>query len=156
MSVFPIGSLVRLVGVPNWLIHDLPEEEQRDILSFIGKTTFIDEIDEYGSIWIGFGYSTVTDEGTIYRGHSFIITPEFLEVIEVPAERRWLAARGRLPIRQKTYGPLGVYQRRGKNCKKPKPQDQLRRTRRTDTHPWIRPEPQPEQKKRKKKKKGRT
>ena len=53
-----IGTQVRLKGVPDWLIHDLPKSEQAEIISFIGKVAVVQEIDQYGYIWLGFGACT--------------------------------------------------------------------------------------------------
>ena len=95
---FRIGARVRLLGMPHWLIHDLPEEEQEDMRSFVGKTTTIQGIDAWGYYWVGFSLPPVIDdEGYRCCGHDFAITADFLE----PADARRKRARGRLRERQR-------------------------------------------------------
>lgn len=75
------GDPVRLLGVPDWLIHDLPIDEQKEIKSFIGKIAEVQDIDNYGYYWVGFGNSINTDGTTYYSGHSFCIPLEYIESI---------------------------------------------------------------------------
>ncbi len=72
---------VRLINVPDWLIHDLPQDEQAEILSFIGRITQVTEIDSYGYFWVGFGHTTVDSDGSKYNGHSFCVPRDCLEKI---------------------------------------------------------------------------
>jgi len=74
-----IGDKVRLLGMPDWLIHDLPPEEQVEMRSFIGNSTRVEDIDKYGYYWLGFSFSFVVDNTTYYSGHSFVVTREFIE-----------------------------------------------------------------------------
>lgn len=75
-----IGDRVTLLGLPDWLINDLPESEQTELITCIGKSAVVTEIDNYGYFWLGFG-STVEVEGTAhYSGHSFAISSEFIEL----------------------------------------------------------------------------
>lgn len=94
---FRIGARVRLLGMPHWLIHDLPEEEQEDMRSFVGKTTTIEGIDAWGHYWVGFGFFTALDDAVGYTGHDFAITADFLELADARRKR----ARGRLRERQR-------------------------------------------------------
>jgi hypothetical protein len=77
----PIGSRVRLVQLPEWLLHDLPENEQSEMRACIGQSATVQEIDSYGYLWIGFGATTSEDKGARYSGHSFgvplILPPYF-------------------------------------------------------------------------------
>ncbi len=77
-----IGSRVRLIGVPDWLVHDLPVEEQVEIRSCIGQIAVIQEIDKYGYLWIGFGEAIEHDDGARYSGHSFGVPRECLELAQ--------------------------------------------------------------------------
>ena len=79
---FKVGDLVRLKSVSRTLIHDLPLDEQREILSFVGQTTQIEEIDDNGFIWVGFGRTEEGDDSARYSGHSFSVTSECLELAE--------------------------------------------------------------------------
>lgn len=82
MTKLKVGDEVLLCCVPDWLIHDLPEGEQYEILSFIGKTTIITEIDDFGYFWIGFGNYSENEDIANYNGHSFAITSDCLELVQ--------------------------------------------------------------------------
>ncbi|MBK6651848.1 MAG: hypothetical protein IPG42_20420 [Betaproteobacteria bacterium] len=45
------GDAVRLLGLPSWLLHDLPEDEQAELLACVGKVMQVQEIDSYGYSW---------------------------------------------------------------------------------------------------------
>lgn len=79
---FKVGDLVRLKSVPHTLIHDLPLDEQREMLSFVGRTTQVENIDKFGFIWVGFGRTQEGADGARYSGHSFSVTPDCLELAE--------------------------------------------------------------------------
>lgn len=66
-----VGSTVQLLSVPDWLIHDLPSEEQQSIRNFVGQYATVESIDAYGYLWIGFGSTQSNDETATYSGHSF-------------------------------------------------------------------------------------
>lgn len=74
-----VGDRVRLLGIPDWLAHDLPEEEQAEIRSYVGGDAVVCEIDAYGYFWIGFGFLNESSGVANYSGHSFCVTREFLE-----------------------------------------------------------------------------
>lgn len=76
-----IGDEVKLLGVPDWLIHDLPEEEKREIISYIGKTTTVTDIDKYGYFWLGFGDTKGDEDAAYYSGHSFCVTIDCLVIL---------------------------------------------------------------------------
>jgi hypothetical protein len=70
-----IGDRVKLIGVPDWLIHDLPEEEKLEILAQIGSIMTVEDIDDIHELfWIGFGYTTEDEENAYYTGHSFSVS----------------------------------------------------------------------------------
>ena len=74
-----VGTRVRLLGLPDWLTHDLPESEQDEMRGFIGQAAIVSEIDAHGYYWIGFGGTTDAEDGASYSGHSFGVPVEFLE-----------------------------------------------------------------------------
>ena len=76
------GDCVRLLDLPDWMIHDLPEEEQIDMCSFIGQCTEVKRIDDYGYYWLSFG-SLPKADGTLYNctGHSFCVPIEFIQFV---------------------------------------------------------------------------
>jgi len=79
MSDLSIGDEVVLIKVPDWLLKDLPEDEQREILSFVGKSVKIMDVDKFGYLWIGFGSQVDHGEGSRYSGHSFAVTADCLK-----------------------------------------------------------------------------
>ncbi len=74
-----IGDRVRLSGLPDWLIHDLPAEEQRQMRGFVGQVAKITDIDAHGHAWIGFGRTIDDGDDAHYCGHSLCVPPEFLQ-----------------------------------------------------------------------------
>lgn len=38
--------------VPNWLLEKLPEDEVENLQSMVGDIFVVDEIDEYGGVWV--------------------------------------------------------------------------------------------------------
>lgn len=75
------GDYVKLISVPEWLLKGLPENDQEEIKSFVGKISIIEEIDCYGYFWIGFGVTTCNGDDAEYEGHSFAITENCIELI---------------------------------------------------------------------------
>lgn len=74
-----IGDRVKLISVPEWLTHDLPENDQAEIVDCIGKTALIEDIDKAGYYWIGFGRTVDKGKSAYYSGHSFCVPSECLE-----------------------------------------------------------------------------
>ena len=77
---FRVGDRVRLLGLPDWLIHDLPEDEQRAMRSFVGRCTRITQIDAHGNPWVEFSVATEQPiDAARCEGHEFCISVEMLE-----------------------------------------------------------------------------
>ena len=76
-----VGRRVRLLGVPDWLVHDLPGHGQDAIRSFVGQVTVVTSIDAYGYFWLGFGNTVNEGDHACYSGHSFCVPREFLEPV---------------------------------------------------------------------------
>lgn len=74
-----VGDQVRLLGLPDWLTHDLPESEQTEMLTFVGQSAVVHEIDDYGYFWLGFGSTFDVGSTAHYSGHSFGVPREFIE-----------------------------------------------------------------------------
>ncbi|MFZ6653900.1 hypothetical protein [Undibacterium sp. TJN19] len=79
-NVIKMGDRVILTGVPEWLVHDLPEEEKTEIYSCIGKAAVITEIDKYGYYWLGFGSTVEHGDTAFYSGHAFCVSGEYLKI----------------------------------------------------------------------------
>jgi hypothetical protein len=73
------GDAVRVRSIPGWLIHDLPPDEQLDILRCVGQTLVVQDIDSYRYAWLGTGTYEEVGEDATYAGHSFAMPGECLE-----------------------------------------------------------------------------
>ena len=76
-----VGDQVKLIRIPEWLVHDLPNDEKLEIQSYVGKTGIVSEIDGAGYFWIGFGETLQSDDGALYSGHSFCVPADCLSVV---------------------------------------------------------------------------
>lgn len=76
-----IGDLVELIGLPEWLLADLPEDEQKELRGFIGEITSVTDIDSHGYFWLGFGNTKIESGISHCSGHSFCVTREFINPI---------------------------------------------------------------------------
>jgi hypothetical protein len=47
------GSLVRILTIPDWLIHDLPEEDVLRFKAREGRAMRVLELDSGGYVWFG-------------------------------------------------------------------------------------------------------
>jgi hypothetical protein len=47
------GMLVRILSIPEWLTHDLPDEDVANLKTTEGTVMPILEIDAYGMVWFG-------------------------------------------------------------------------------------------------------
>ena len=75
---FSVGQRVTLIKVPDWLLRDLPTDEQDEIKAFVGSTTTITEIDKFGYFWIGFGRTDDVEDEARYSGHSLCVSADCL------------------------------------------------------------------------------
>lgn len=73
------GDRVRLLGLPDWLTHDLPADEQEELRAFVGSYAVVSEVDSHGYFWLGFGSVTEVENSANYSGHSFAVPREFIE-----------------------------------------------------------------------------
>lgn len=83
-SEIQVGDRVRLTGLPEWLIHDLPASEQEEMRACVGLIAVVREIDNYGYLWIGFGATADYSGGARYSGHSFGVPRDCLELAQWP------------------------------------------------------------------------
>jgi len=84
-----VGDRVKVLGLPGWLIYDLPDDEQTELRAFVGQTTVVRVIDSHGYFWLGFGTMFAAGDSAYYSGHSFCLPREFIELSdETTAKRR--------------------------------------------------------------------
>ncbi len=73
-----LGDKVRLLSVPKWLLDKLPEDEVKSIKSMIGEVFIVDEIDEYGGVWI----EKILDDGNgMIHSHSISLNSDEIELV---------------------------------------------------------------------------
>jgi len=73
------GDRVTLLGLPEWLTHDLPASEQEEMRAFVGQSAVVCEVDSHGYFWLGFGSTTEAGDSAHYSGHSFGVPRQFIE-----------------------------------------------------------------------------
>jgi hypothetical protein len=76
-----VGDHVQLIDLPDWLIHDLPPDEKSEMQTCIGRVLSVEDIDDYGYYWLGFGHTTEDEQNSYYTGHSFCVSKECLRKI---------------------------------------------------------------------------
>lgn len=74
-NVLKEGDNVKILHIPDWLIHDLEEDAQKAIKSCKGQIMTIYEVDDYGYMWVE--KPTLETEDT-YESHSFSMEPKYL------------------------------------------------------------------------------
>jgi hypothetical protein len=75
-----VGDKVKLISVPEWLLTDLPEEEQLSIVFSVGKYARIKDIDNYGYFWVDCSGTLIRrDRKCEHRGHLFSVDKGCLE-----------------------------------------------------------------------------
>ncbi|SMC16257.1 hypothetical protein SAMN02745857_00142 [Andreprevotia lacus DSM 23236] len=72
-SAIAVGERVQLLKVPQWLVHDLPSDEQEEIASFVGKWTVVTDIDDFGYYWVAFSATRAEGDVGGCSGHSFCV-----------------------------------------------------------------------------------
>lgn len=78
-----VGSRVRVISLSQSFLDSLPEDEKDDVRSMIGGVFEVYEIDEYGSPWVGKGWSS--EDGETYRGHHVALDSTEMEVVDAGA-----------------------------------------------------------------------
>lgn len=76
-NLVTVGSEVRLLRLVGSWLGDLPAEERRDVLSMIGETFVVEEVDEYGQPWIRKSWPNEA-EGRCHS-HSIALEPQEFE-----------------------------------------------------------------------------
>lgn len=69
--VITIGTKVKISHLPEWLAHDLPNQEVLRLKTIEGLVMQVLEIDQFGYLWFG------TDN----QGRWFCLRPEEVEVV---------------------------------------------------------------------------
>lgn len=68
-----VGDFVRVEKIPDSLLQGLPADEQDELRACVGQTLKVEDIDERGNVWIGFGATKEGYDEARYSGHSFAL-----------------------------------------------------------------------------------
>ncbi len=78
-TVVQVGDQVRLLGLSGKWLDELPDDERTKVLSMIGETLEIEEIDEFGHPWVRKAWP---DEGAgTCQSHSVALDSSEMELI---------------------------------------------------------------------------
>jgi hypothetical protein len=66
------GDTIRILEIPEWLVHDLPPNEAANIRACTDSLMKVEEIDEYGYFWVSLTTKETDDE---YECQHFVIEP---------------------------------------------------------------------------------
>jgi hypothetical protein len=77
---FKVGERVKLLEMPDWLINDLPADEQAEMKRFVGLVTEITVIKPDGYFWLEFGEILEVGDTAYCSGHSFCVNAESIEL----------------------------------------------------------------------------
>lgn len=83
MDKFNIGDIVVLTGLPEWLIHDLPLEDQQRMTAQIGQDAIIEKIEPMGYYWLGFDIYKENQKYSAKTGSWFCVTGDFLSKADI-------------------------------------------------------------------------
>lgn len=82
-NVVSVGTRVRLVSLAGQWLEGLPGDERPAVLSMIGETFEVEEIDEYGQAWVR--KSWFDSQGGICNSHSIGLAAHEMEVVDAAA-----------------------------------------------------------------------
>jgi hypothetical protein len=74
------GDHAYLVELPESLIHDQPEDEQKEMRGHVGKSVLVERIENERLVWVGFGTTHEVGDDARHSGHSFSIEPRCLRL----------------------------------------------------------------------------
>ena len=74
-----VGDRVKLLSLPEWLVHDLPSSEREEMNKFVDQSSTVVDIDAHGYYWLGFGATVESSDSAKYSGHSFAVPRECIE-----------------------------------------------------------------------------
>jgi hypothetical protein len=75
-----VGSVVTLIDLPDWMVLDLPEDEQKELRAFVGTTSVVYDIDAYGYPSICSRFVEQREDGVYHGGPGFSASLESLQV----------------------------------------------------------------------------
>lgn len=76
---FKKGNKVKLLRLPDWLLHDLPIEEQIELRQALGQILKITDVDNHGYIWLDISIRQESGSDAMCSGHSFCVTDDCVE-----------------------------------------------------------------------------
>jgi len=76
---FKVGDVIRILSMGDWLLNDLLEAEKKAILACVGTQMTIDEIDQWGGIWVAFDHTTNDEHDASFSSQRFLVEPKRIE-----------------------------------------------------------------------------
>ena len=67
------GEPVRILEIPDWLVHDLPEHEAAAVRACAGTEMVVNEIDSHGYFWVR---AITVESESEYSAQSFVMEPK--------------------------------------------------------------------------------
>ena len=78
------GDTVRVLSCPTDVMAKLPAEEQKDVMSMVGRDYVVEEVDEHGSAWVTAWWVRGEDRK---ESHSLGLSPDEMEVVNGGSSR---------------------------------------------------------------------
>lgn len=75
-----VGTAVRLLRVPEWLLSRVSGEEAADLQSMVGEVFIVHKIDKWGGVWLEKWFTDAENEK---HSHSLSPSSEEFEVVEI-------------------------------------------------------------------------
>ena len=76
-----VGTKIKLLSLPEWLLAKVPEDEAENLKSMIGKIFRVYEIDEWDGVWVEKFFDDKSDEESMYN-HSLSLDSHEMEVVD--------------------------------------------------------------------------
>jgi hypothetical protein len=73
-----VGTKVKIISVPEWLLSKVPADESKRLSSMVGKVFQVYEIDEWGGVWVEKWFN---EDNDILNSHISLNSTE-MEVID--------------------------------------------------------------------------
>ncbi len=74
-----VGTKVKLISLPKWLLEILPEWESDQLRQMVGKVFEVDETDKYGGAWVEMRFEGKDNDFFV---HSVSLNPSEMEIVK--------------------------------------------------------------------------
>jgi len=63
-----VGDKVRVLAIPDWLVHDLPAEDVENLRAQVGVVHVVEEVQPGGYLWLGWFALKPCDVELVHEG----------------------------------------------------------------------------------------